>query len=100
LEFIYLIFVYKIEISNPNNTIEYRSFNGSLRERIKGNFGNIQSIAYDYVGKNLFYSSTMPNKISVMKLNGNDEPTIKTIINKDLIGPSTIALDVENGNHY
>ncbi|KAG5677308.1 hypothetical protein PVAND_007077 [Polypedilum vanderplanki] len=86
-----------------NNTIECRSFNGSYKTIIKGNFGNIQSMAYDWIGNNLYYSSSLPKyKISVLKLKGNvdDGPAVKTLINKDFIGPSSIALDVENGKMY
>lgn len=30
----------------------------------------------------------------------SDMPVIKTLVNKNFVGPSTIALDVENGNKY
>jgi hypothetical protein len=86
--------------SARNNTIECRSFNGSYSEKIKGDFGNIQSMAFDWVGNNLYFSSSQPKyRISALKLKGNanDGPVVKTLINKDFIGPSTLALDVENG---
>lgn len=86
--------------SIQNNTIEYRSFNGSHSGKIKGQFGNIQSMAFDWIGNNLYYSSSLPKyKISVLKVkeNENDGAVVKTLINKNLIGPSSIALDVENG---
>jgi hypothetical protein len=63
----------------------------------------VQSIAYDWVGNNLFISSSNPKyKISVLKLGSKaDEPLIvKTLVNKNFIGPSSIALDVEHGEIY
>lgn len=89
--------------SIQNNSIEYRSFNGSVSGKLKGEFGNVQSIAYDWVGNNLFISSSNPKyKISVMKLGSKpEEPLmVKTVVNKNFIGPSSIALDVENGKFY
>lgn len=91
--------------SIQNNSIEYRSFNGSISGKLKGEFENVHSIAFDWVGNNLFVSSSKPKyKISVMKLglNAQDPPVIKTLVNKNFIGPSTIALDVEEGivNYY
>lgn len=95
----YLFFFVALDRS-LNNTIERRFFNGSSREMIKGNFGNIQSMAYDWIGNNLFYSSSTPKyKISVLKLNELSENNlvVRTLVSKNIIGPSSIALDVENG---
>lgn len=74
-----------------------------MRETIKGHFGNIQSMAYDWIGNNLYFSSSHPSyKISVMKLarKPGESPVIKTLINKEFIGPSSITLDVENGRNF
>lgn len=35
-----------------------------------------------------------------LDLKSDDMPVIKTLVNKNFVGPSTIALDVENGNKY
>jgi hypothetical protein len=57
-------------------------------------------MAFDWIGNNLYYSSSLPKyKISVLKLkqSATEGPVVKTLINKDFIGPSSIVLDVENG---
>ncbi|KAL7046079.1 hypothetical protein ACKWTF_002468 [Chironomus riparius] len=80
--------------------VERHSFNGSLKDIIKGDFGIIQSMCYDWIGNNLFFaSSAQKYKIAVLKLKetSSDNFTVKTLISKDIIGPSSIALDVENG---
>lgn len=86
--------------SSDSNTIEYQLFNGSNRGILKGNFGAIQSLSYDWVGKNLYFTSQSPKaKIASLKLtpDSNDSPMIKTLINKNIIGPCSLALDPENG---
>lgn len=103
--FILFIFLLSHHGSILNNSIEYRSFNGSISGKLRGEFGNVHSIAYDWIGNNLFISSSNPNyKISVMKLSlkSDEMPVIKTLVNKNFVGPSTIALDVEHGivNYY
>jgi hypothetical protein len=83
-----------------------------VRGKIKGSFGNIQSMAYDWIGKNLYFSSSNPkwknntfgnmNTISVLKLDSRDSdvPTMRTLVSKNFLGPSSIALDVENGKEH
>jgi low density lipoprotein-related protein 2 len=86
--------------SSETNIIEFQSFNGSDRGMLKGSFGAIQSMSYDWVGKNLYYSSQSPKaKIAVVRVKqDSDDPlVIKTLISKNIIGPSSIALDPENG---
>jgi low-density lipoprotein receptor-related protein 1 (alpha-2-macroglobulin receptor) len=61
-------------------------------------------MAYDWIGNNLFLSFSGPKyKISVMSLrtkNLNELPVIKTLVDKNFTGPSSITLDVENGMLY
>lgn len=86
--------------SSDSKIIEYQSFNGSARRMLKGDFGAIHSMVYDWVGKNLFFTSQSPKpKIATVKLNGNDnDPTmIKTLVYKNIIGPCSLALDPEKG---
>ena len=57
-------------------------------------------MSYDWIGNNLYFASSAPKyKISVLKLKeiSLENLTVKTLISKDIIGPSSIALDVENG---
>lgn len=89
--------------SSENNIIEFQSFNGSNRGMLKGSFGPIQSMSYDWVGKNLFFTSQTPkSKIASVKLKSNadsqESSMMKTLVNKNLIGPCSLALDPENGN--
>lgn len=88
------------------NIIEYQSFNGSNRGTIKGDFGMIQSMVFDWVGQNLYFTSQSPKmkiatvKISSRKNESLEVPLIKTLISKSLIGPCSLALDPENGKSY
>jgi hypothetical protein len=83
--------------SSETNVIESQSFNGENRTRLEGNFGAIQSMAIDFVGGNLFFTSQSPNaKIAAVKL-GKSPAIIKTLVSKNLIGPSSLALDPQNG---
>lgn len=82
------------------NMIEFQSFNGSNRGMLKGSFGTIQSMSYDWVGKNLYFTSQTPKtKISAVRLRAElEEPAmIKTLITKNIIGPCSLTLDPENG---
>jgi hypothetical protein len=86
--------------SSDSQIIEYQSFNGSARRMLKGDFGAIQSMVYDWVGKNLYFTSQSPKpKIALVKLNGNeDDPAmIKTLVYRNIIGPCSLALDPEKG---
>lgn len=86
--------------SNESKIIEYQSFNGSNRGILSGNFGAIQSMVYDWVGQNLFFTSQSPRpKIAAVKLKGaeGDALMIKTLIYKNIIGPCSLALDPEKG---
>ena len=89
--------------SSEANTIEFRSFNGSRRGVLKGNFDPIQSMAFDWVGKNLYITSQSPKpKISAIKvLSDPDKDAMeRTLISKDLTGPCSLALDPENGKWF
>lgn len=88
--------------SSENSIIEYQSFDGSNRGVLKGNFGAIQSIAYDWVGRNLYFTSQTPKtRIAAVKRNTEtQEVMIKTLINKNLIGPCSLTLDPENGKVF
>lgn len=86
--------------SSETNMIEFQNFNGSDRGMLRGSFGAIQSMSYDWVGKNLFFTSQSPKaKIAVVgvKEKSAEPVVIKTLINKNIIGPSSLALDPENG---
>lgn len=56
-------------------------------------------MSYDWIGNNLYFASAPKYKISVLKLKNisSENLMVKTLISKDIIGPSSIALDVENG---
>lgn len=86
-----------------NSIIEFQSFNGSNRGFIKGSFGGIHSISYDWIGKNLYFTSQTPqNRIAAIKLADiadKHEATVKTLVNKNIIGPCSLALDPENGKN-
>lgn len=88
--------------SSIENIIEFRTFNGSNRGVLKANFGGIQSMSYDWVGKNLYFTSQLPRtRIAVVKSkvdikNQNSNPMMKTLI-KNIIGPCSLALSPENG---
>lgn len=89
--------------SSENNIIEFQAFNGSSRGMLKGNFGGIQSMVYDWVGHNLYFTSQIPKaKIAAVRLKADstDPPMIKTLINKNLVGPCSLALDPENGEWH
>lgn len=85
--------------SSENGIIEYHSFNGSNQGILKGSFGAVQSISYDWVGKNLYFTSQTPKtRIAAVKRDfETQEAKIKTLISKNLIGPCSLALDPENG---
>lgn len=98
--------VYFSSYSSTNDSsasiIEFRSLNGSsdVRGRLEGSFNPIQSMAFDYVGRNLFLSSQSPKpKISAVRL--RDGPgfgsTIVTVVSKNITGPISLALDPEEG---
>jgi hypothetical protein len=97
--------IYFTSYSETNNNsedgiIEYQSFNGSNRGMMKGKFGAIQSMSYDWVGQNLYFTSQSPKaKISAVKLTKDSaqSPMIKTLISKNLTGPCSLALNPENG---
>lgn len=58
-------------------------------------------MSYDWIGNNLYFASSAPKyKISVLKLKNaaSENVMIKTLISKDIIGPSSVTLDPENGN--
>lgn len=80
--------------------IEFRSLDGFSRGMLKGIFGAIQSMVFDWVGKNLFISSQSPRpKISAIRLcNGSgSDLIIRTVISKNITGPISLALDPEEG---
>lgn len=81
------------------NVIEFQSFDGSSRGVLKGNFGEVQTIAYDWVGKNLYFTSQTPKlKIAAIKIKAEKNvPIIKTLISTNIIGPCSLALDPERG---
>lgn len=86
--------------SSENNVIEVQGFSGSDRDQLKANFGKIQSMAYDWVGKNLFFTSQAPKtRIAAVKLKNDsmETPMIKTLIARNLTGPCSLALDQEKG---
>lgn len=88
--------------SSENSIIEFRLFNGSNRGMLKGSFGPIQSMSYDWVGKNLFFTSKTPkSKIASVRLKTNADSQemsmMKTLISKNLNCPCSLALDPENG---
>ncbi|CRL03072.1 CLUMA_CG016407, isoform A [Clunio marinus] len=86
-----------------NKLIEFQSFNGSNRGVIEGDFGAIQSLSYDWVGKNLYFAGQLPKaKIAAVKIKfdsteSSSSSIIKTLVNKNIIGPCSLALDPENG---
>ena len=85
--------------SSENNIVEFQSFNGSNRGVLKASFGAIQSISYDWVGKNLYFTSQNP-KTRIAAAKQSTQPNdviIKTLINKNIIGPCSLALDPEKG---
>lgn len=97
--------IYFTSYSSMNHSdariIEFRSINGSIRGKLKGSFDPIQSMAFDYVGKNLFFSSQSPKpKISAVRLRDGpeSEQVIVTVISKNITGPISLALDPEEGN--
>lgn len=82
--------------------IEYRSFDGSERGVLKGDFGGIQSMAYDWRGKNIYFTTGSPrSKIVVIRVNGNStETTMRTIVTRNIVGPSSIALNPDDGAYF
>lgn len=86
--------------SSVDNIIEFRTFNGSNRGVLKANFGGIQSMSYDWVGKNLYFTSQLPKtRIAVVQSivkDQNSSPMMKTLI-KNIIGPCSLTLSPENG---
>lgn len=89
--------------SGSNSVIEFQSFNGSNRGSLKGNsFGTIQSIAYDWIGKNLYFTSQSPKMIigAAKRFKDKEDALIKTLITKNLIGPCSLALDPQNGKKF
>lgn len=85
--------------NSGTNSIEFQSFDGSDRGIIRGDFGEVQTIAYDWVGKNLYFTSKTPKpKIAACRIKTDKQFTIvRTLINKNLIGPCSLALDPEKG---
>lgn len=85
--------------------IEYRSFDGKERGVLRGEFGSIQSMAYDWIGKNIFFTTGSPRtKIVVIRVDNDEQnrtmgesPTMKTLIARDIAGPSSIALNPDDG---
>lgn len=85
---------------NTNNVIEFRSFDGATRGSLKGEFGAVQSIQYDWVGKNLYFTTETPTtRIAVVKTETgkSDSAMIRTLIDRNIIGPCSLAIDPENG---
>lgn len=85
--------------TSGTNVIEFQSFNGSNRGVLKGDFGEVHTVAYDWVGKNLYFTSQTPKpRIAATRINNAKQETIiRTIVNTNLIGPCSLALDPEKG---
>lgn len=98
-------FVYFTSFSNnkrrlDNHIIEFRSFDGATRGELKEEFGAIDSIQYDWVGNNLYFTAHTPtSKIAAIKIETDRSKSfmVKTLVYTDIIGPSSLAIDPENG---
>lgn len=85
------------------DAIEFRSFDGVERGILKGNFGSIQSMAYDWKGKNIFFTTgAMPRaRIAVIRVDRwNETSIIRTLVTKNIVGPTTIALSPDDGSYF
>jgi hypothetical protein len=82
------------------DVIEFRSFDGMEKGMLKGNFGSIQSMAYDWRGKNIFFTTGTPRaRIAVVRVDRLNETTIiRTLVTKNIVKPTTIALSPDDGS--
>lgn len=90
------------KFQDTNASIEYRSFDGKERGVFKGKFGNIESMAYDWKGKNIFFTTgRVRSKIVVIRVDRPSEsPIMRTLITKNIVGPSSIALNPDDGAYF
>ena len=76
------------------STIEYSDFNGSNRETLLKNVGNIQTIALDPCGDYIYWISKKSDVISIskMKLDGTNRPVNITLSNYKQ-PPNSLVID-------
>lgn len=81
-------------------SIELQSFDGSNRRVILSNLTAINGIAWDSFGKNVFYITT--DSINAIKMSSDPKNNLmlKTLLNRDIINPMSMTLNVEGGWIY
>lgn len=78
--------------------IGVQNFDGTARENIKNNLESCNSIAFDWIGKNLYYTSSDRNTVNVLKLSNSS--IFKTLIREESLIPKSIALNPISGTMF